>query len=197
MESKRGIVLKQGDTGHLSAIQHALDSFRLRHDGDHGLFHWARVVENGRRLANRLGLSSKLTDLFGILHDSKRSNEYVDRDHGKRSANFVRHLAVTGAIDLCETEIVELEFACRFHSTGRRDGPLIAQICWDADRLDLGRVGIEPSRERLCTEAAKAPDIFDWACNRGLDRAVSNIISGEWNIRWDGRVIHSPLNPDG
>jgi uncharacterized protein len=189
MESKRGIIPKQGVIGHFSAIQHALDGFKLRHDGDHGLFHWARVVENGRRLADRLGLSRKVTDLFGILHDSKRNNEYVDRDHGQRSAVFIRHLAVIGVIDLRETEIVELEFACRFHSTGRRDGPLIAQICWDADRLDLGRVGIEPNRGRLCTEAAKAPDIFDWAYERGIDRAVSNVIREEWKIHWDGDLL--------
>jgi uncharacterized protein len=29
------------------------------------------------------------------------------------------------------------------------------QACWDADRLDVGRVGIAPKPHRLCTEAAR------------------------------------------
>ncbi len=37
-------------------------------------------------------------------------------------------------------------FSCR-NSFGK--------TCWDADRLDLPRVGIIPKKDRLCTEAAK------------------------------------------
>ena len=33
----------------------------------------------------------------------------------------------------------------------------------DADRLDLGRVGIPPDPARLCTPAAKEPRAFAWA----------------------------------
>ena len=31
------------------------------------------------------------------------------------------------------------------------------QTCWDADRLDLGRVGIYPDAQFLCTNTAKYP----------------------------------------
>ena len=170
-------------------ISIALDVFNLSHAGDHGILHWARVVENGRVLADRLGISRTLTDIFGILHDARRINEYTDRDHGIRSGALVRQLSNDGVLVLADKGVRELEFACCFHSTGRRDGPLLAQVCWDADRLDLGRVGIEPNRERLCTGAAKSSEIFDWACKRGMDCAVSNIILDEWNIRYAGGAI--------
>jgi uncharacterized protein len=37
------------------------------------------------------------------------------------------------------------------------------QTCWDADRLDLGRVGIIPRPDRLCTEEARDPVLFERA----------------------------------
>ena len=35
------------------------------------------------------------------------------------------------------------------HSEGYIEGDVTVRVCWDADRLDLGRVGIEPKPERL------------------------------------------------
>jgi uncharacterized protein len=32
---------------------------------------------------------------------------------------------------------------------------ITVQTCWDADRLDLGRVGIKPDPKRLFTEEGK------------------------------------------
>ena len=39
---------------------------------------------------------------------------------------------------------------------------------WDADRLDLGRVGIRPAPKRLCTDAARAPEVVLAAYVRSL-----------------------------
>jgi uncharacterized protein len=47
-------------------------------------------------------------------------------------------------------------------------GDVTVQTCWDADRLDLGRVGIRPVASRLCTPAARAPDVIAWAYARSL-----------------------------
>lgn len=41
---------------------------------------------------------------------------------------------------------------------------------WDADRLDLGRVGIRPNARYLCTEPAKDPAFITWAYERSLLR---------------------------
>ena len=40
--------------------------------------------------------------------------------------------------------------------------------CWDADRLDLGRVGIRPDPRRLFTAAARSPELLSWAYQRSL-----------------------------
>ena len=52
-------------------------------------------------------------------------------------------------------EVLLLAYACRHHSDGRVDADVSVQACWDADRLDLVRVGIRPDPDRLCTPAAR------------------------------------------
>jgi len=60
----------------------------------------------------------------------------------------------------------------RFHDGTDRDGLLEADItvqtCWDADRLDLGRVGKTPRVEKLCTEEARDPVLRELAYQRSL-----------------------------
>jgi hypothetical protein len=58
---------------------------------------------------------------------------------------------------LSAREIDWLQVACDLHSEGHIDAPRAVQVCWDADRLDLGRVGITPLPGLLCTEAARDP----------------------------------------
>ena len=36
-------------------------------------------------------------------------------------------------------------------------------------RLDLGRIGIRPEAERLCTQAARQADFIAWAYRRSLE----------------------------
>jgi len=52
------------------------------------------------------------------------------------------------------------------HGTSAADATIAT--CWDADRLDLGRVGTMPRPERLCTEAARDPWVIAWAWGRSL-----------------------------
>ena len=42
------------------------------------------------------------------------------------------------------------------------------QTCYDSDRLDLGRIGveIEPDPDYLCTDVAKDPEMIVWAYER-------------------------------
>ena len=47
--------------------------------------------------------------------------------------------------------------AMRLHSDGHTESEPGIVACWDADRLDLGRVGITPAPHRLCTEPARDP----------------------------------------
>ena len=47
--------------------------FRLDWQGIHGSPHWARVRENGLRLAARTGADERVVELFAFLHDSCRN----------------------------------------------------------------------------------------------------------------------------
>ena len=57
--------------------------------------------------------------------------------------------------DVSDEEIHLLREACRLHTVAlKTDNPTI-DACFDADRLDLGRVGIIPYPARLATEKGK------------------------------------------
>jgi len=169
-------------------LAEVLASFPLRHDKNHGVSHWARVLANGRELALRADVRTDVVELFALLHDSQRLNEGVDREHGARAAAFVSDLSKRGVIVLGVEELNLLQYACRFHSAGLLEAPLIVQICWDADRLDLGRVGIEPLVNRLSTDYAKDPDFFNLATKRGRARVIPQLVCDEWLIEWTGSL---------
>jgi len=141
--------------------------FALAWNGPHGAPHWARVRENGLRLAERTGARTEVVELFAFLHHSRRIDNGHDPEHGARVAWFVRTLAGS-AFELDAPGLELLVTACRGHSDGLTDGDITVLTCWDADRLDLGRVGIRPQRDRLCTEAARDPAILEWAYRRSL-----------------------------
>jgi uncharacterized protein len=146
--------------------QYALDFRR----GIHGLPHWLRVRENGLLLAAHTGADPVVVELFALLHDSRRVNDGRDRGHGARAADFARTLRGVH-IDLDDDAFEVLAFACRHHTDGLREGDPTVLTCWDADRLDLGRVGIRPDPRYLCTDAARMPAVLGWAWKRsiGLD----------------------------
>lgn len=141
------------------------DQFTLDWAGIHGAGHWARVRDNGLRIAEVTGAKPKVVELFAFLHDSKRMNDGYDPDHGARAALFARSLAGS-AFELESHDLQLLQDACRGHSDGLTTGDITVLTCWDADRLDLGRVGIRPDPKRLCTPAARDPEILEWAYGR-------------------------------
>jgi uncharacterized protein len=57
--------------------------------------------------------------------------------------------------DLADEHFELLHHACAWHTHGRlSDDPTIG-TCWDADRLDLGRVGTRPEARFMSTEFAR------------------------------------------
>jgi len=77
----------------LRLIVHAiLEEYALARDGDHGVAHWARVLENGLRLARTIGANVEVVKLFAVFHDSKRVKETSDLDHGRFGAEFAAEL---------------------------------------------------------------------------------------------------------
>jgi uncharacterized protein len=162
-------------------LQTVLEDYALPLDGYHGVAHWARVLENGRRLASETGANIEVVSLFAILHDSRRINEGSDPEHGPRAAKLAAVLR-GNVFDLEDEDFVLLERACHGHTHERTHPDITIQTCWDADRLDLGRVGITPHPSRLCTEVAKRPDILEWADGRGAFNVVPAFVLEEWGI---------------
>jgi uncharacterized protein len=123
--------------------------------GHHGIAHWARVRANGLMLADQSGANRHVVELFAFFHDSRRFNEHVDDGHGARGAALASQLK-RRYIDATDEEMDLLQFACVHHSDGMTQGDATVLTCWDADRLDLGRVGISLRAEYLGTEAARS-----------------------------------------
>ncbi|MGB5442704.1 MAG: hypothetical protein WBN57_08770 [Gammaproteobacteria bacterium] len=143
------------------------EQFRLDWRGIHGVSHWARVRRNGLLLAESTGASTAVVELFAFLHDSCRRNDGHDPEHGARAAVFAKSLQGF-VFTLSSRELAALVEACQGHTHGRTSDNVTVQTCWDADRLDLGRVGIRPRPERLCTDTARQPEIIEWAYMRSL-----------------------------
>jgi uncharacterized protein len=163
-----------------------LEKYTLPWEGTHGVAHWARVLENGRRLSETTGARRDIIELFAVFHDSQRINEGIDDGHGRRGSELARNLrGVT--YDLDDKAFELLIQACDLHTEGYLEGDVTLRSCWDADRLDLGRVGISPKVEKLCTEEARDPTLFGWAVERGETRFVPDLISKEWGLRLTGR----------
>ena len=108
-----------------------------------------------------------MVELFAFLHDSCRWNDGHDPDHGARAAEFAQSLHGM-VFALAADELAMLMDACQGHTHGRYSDNLTVRTCWDADRLDLGRVGIRPAPERLCTDAARDPVLIEWAYQQSI-----------------------------
>ena len=146
-------------------IELVKQEFRINWDGLHGGKHMARVLENGLRVADLSGANKEIVSLFAYFHDAKRFNNAVDPDHGKRGADFAK--ALRGSlVTLTDSDLELLLYACERHTDGLTEAEVTVQACWDADRLDLGRIGLRPNPEFLCTAAAKSPEIIKWAFRR-------------------------------
>jgi uncharacterized protein len=159
-------------------IRAVLDRYRMPLGGLHGPAHWARVLENGLRLARSTGADPVVVALFALFHDSRRRNEGVDPGHGTRGARFARRLWGVH-LHLDRTRFDLLDEACRYHTDGDTEGEVTVRTCWDADRLDLPRVGFAVDPARLCTGAARDPAVIAWATERARHRYRTPFLD-EW-----------------
>jgi uncharacterized protein len=162
-------------------VRHVLSQYELPLDGYHGVSHWARVLENGHKLAAATGANLRVVSLFAVLHDSQRQNEGHDPQHGPRAAHSLRLLRGSW-FELADDEFALLYRACHDHTHALTHADITVQTCFDADRLDLGRVGVTPHVSRLCTDMAKRPEVLKWADGRGCSRFVPPFVVEEWQI---------------
>lgn len=122
----------------------------------HGPEHWEKVEKNAIELCKITPGSDELVcRMFAILHDFRREDENRDPQHGRRAAAWIEQ---DDSIKnkLTSEQFKKLLYAVARHNDGEiHDDPTIG-ICWDADRLDLPRVGVAPDPKRLSTEAARS-----------------------------------------
>ena len=118
--------------------------------------------DDSHRDRRQTGANPDIVELFAFLHDSKRLNDGRDPQHGARAARFAAGLRGS-LLSLADGDFELLRFACEFHTDGLTEADVTVQTCWDADRLDLGRIGINPDPRRLCTPAAREPETIEWA----------------------------------
>lgn len=141
-------------------------NFQLSTFSPHGPSHWGRVKTNGFEIAKYTdGVNLDVVELFAFLHDSCRLNDGSDSGHGKRAVAFSETLRGE-YFDLKDDEFEIFSYACEHHTIGKTEGNITVQACWDADRLDLGRVGVTPHPDYLCTEYARRPDVIERALSR-------------------------------
>lgn len=53
--------------------------------------------------------------------------------------------------DATDAEMEPLTLASELRLDGYAEADITGQVCWDANRRNLGRVGIRPSARYLCT----------------------------------------------
>lgn len=156
-----------------------LADYKLSILGDHGVNHWARVLENGLEIAKVTGADIEVVALFALFHDSRRVNEFIDDEHGMRGGDFARSLRDTLVL-MDDTKFELLFEACRLHTCGYMDGDPTILTCYDADRLDLGRVGLVVDPNKLCTDAARS--LQKWANFRAVRGYKPSKVLTAWKI---------------
>jgi len=140
----------------------------------HGSQHWKCVAWVGAQLAQKIPeADAAVVLLFGLLHDSMRQDDGFDEKHGSRAAEFARELNGS-LLQLEPSAEKKLCKACEGHSSGATSLDATIGACWDADRLNLWRVGTWPVPQFLSTGPARHPDFitasreiykkqFEWA----------------------------------
>jgi len=154
------------------------EQFRINWYGRHGISHWARVYDIGMKLAEETGGDRGVVQLFALFHDSCRYNEHFDPRHGPRGAELAAQLRSHYFPGLTGEKFDLLYQACCLHTTAATHNNITVQTCFDADRLDLGRVRKKPKAKFLCTDAAKSKEMIAWAYQRSVKGAVPENILG-------------------
>ena len=130
------------------------EQFPLGADSLHGPTHWRRVEANGMLIAEASAADATVVRLFALFHDSRRENECRDHGHGMRGGELARSLKGV-EFQLDDARFHLLMEACGGHTDIVHHPNPTIHTCWDADRLDLPRVGITPDPAYLNTARAK------------------------------------------
>lgn len=123
--------------------------------GCHSSAHWFKVAQLGVLIALSEGADTVVPLLFAFYHDCRRENDGDDPEHGWRGGELAREHFEKGWLSITEDQLEILHYACEYHTDGKVSEVATISACWDADRLDLPRVGIQTDPQYLTSRAAK------------------------------------------
>ena len=134
--------------------EYVMSVFKCGAHSIHGPSHWQRVDKFGLNIAEISGTDLTVVRLFALFHDSCRQDDGADLDHGPRASEMLDRIVPTVfAIDPGRFDL--LKEAIRLNTAGLTTNDPTIGTCWDADRLDIGRVGMIPSAQYMSTEDGK------------------------------------------
>lgn len=168
-------------------------NFYLDLNDIHGVNHWLRVLTNGLIIADAgEKVHRDVLIAFAFVHDAFRTTDDYDPLHGSRAYDAL-HDYLNKNLNLDDHKIQLLAFACKYHSEGYNanninfdsfpeevtirnttDANTIG-ACWDADRLDLLRVGVFPDEMYLTTNTAKESSIINICNQSALNGSITKL----------------------
>lgn len=140
----------------------AIDRYHGDPLGHNGPVHWEHCWENAKLLIPITQANPIVVQLFCYLHDCCAVNSGEEPEHGPAAAFFIKQNSTLFSF-LTAQEFKLLIDACADHTFHKLSKDPTIGTCWDADRLDLGRLGIYPKAEFFSTQAAKDPAIIERA----------------------------------
>ena len=135
-------------------LTHLVSQFPCNPLSIHGPAHWKRVETNALLISPTNGAIPEVLRLFALFHDCRRTHDGYDDTHGARGAEYASQLRGS-FFELPDDQFRLLHYACTWHTHGRLSDDPTVGACWDADRLDLGRVGMRPHPDYMSTQKAR------------------------------------------
>ena len=118
----------------------------------HGIPHLRRVAVTAGRIAASIGEDIESAVVAGFLHDCARNDDGGGTCHALDSAVLAKKLL---SMFYPHLDVVRLCDAIARHADGETTKDLLVACVWDADRLDLSRLGIEVNSDLLSTSVAR------------------------------------------
>ena len=102
-------------------------------------------------MADKNGADKKIIRCFSFLHDAGRQDDSDDPEHSYRSLGIIEQ--IKDKLSLSQDQYQKLLIAVKEHNKKEaKSDDVTIRTCWDADRLDLFRVGIIPDKKYLYTK---------------------------------------------
>ena len=141
-------------------LKYIKQNFKLPELSYHGPAHWARVKNIGMKLCDCNPDADRfVVELFAWCHDMDRISDFEDTEHGGYAVTTIVNELQGRFFLLNDRQLEDLTYAVQWHSHGHTLANKTIQVCWDSDRLDLGRVGIIPDPNNYAPKLQKIPNL--------------------------------------